>query len=61
MADAPDIDDDGVANAADVCDFTPSGATVQPNGTLRADLDGDCDVDLADHAIMAEEFTGPRT
>ncbi len=55
----PDIDNDGVPNETDVCDYTPLGATVQSNGTLRADCDGDCDVDLADFAIMGIEFTGP--
>ena len=57
----PDIDDDGVPNATDVCDYTPLGATVQSNGTLRADCDGDCDVDLADFTIMGIEFTGPNS
>ena len=31
---------------------------VQPDGTLRSDIDGDCDVDLDDYRIMQEEFTG---
>ncbi len=53
-----DIDDDGVLNEDDVCDFTPPGADVQPNGTLRSDADGDCDVDLYDFAILQLEFTG---
>ena len=55
----PDMDNDTVANEADVCDFTPAGATVQGNGTLRADLDGDCDADLLDFAILELELTGP--
>ena len=50
---------DGVLNEDDVCDYTPLGAVVQSDGTLRADCDGDCDVDLADFGIMQEEFTGP--
>ncbi len=56
-----DIDNDGVPNAVDVCDFTPLGALVQQNGGLRADLDGDCDVDLIDFGILQSEFTGPGT
>ncbi len=55
----PDIDGDGVPNDDDACNFTPIGAPIQPNGTLRADADGDCDVDLTDVAIMQQEFTGP--
>lgn len=55
----PDIDNDGVPNDVDVCDFTPLGATVQPNGTLLADTDGDCDVDLQDAAFWQREITGP--
>jgi hypothetical protein len=54
-----DIDSDGVDNASDVCDFTPPGAPVQADGGLRADADGDCDVDLVDFAILQFEFTGP--
>jgi len=54
----PDIDGDSVDNKTDVCNATPPGALTQPNGTLRADLDGDCDVDLADFDIMQVEFTG---
>jgi len=54
-----DIDNDNVVNALDVCDFTPLGSIAQPDGSLRADADGDCDVDLADWSIMQLEFTGP--
>ena len=54
----PDIDDDGLANGPDVCDFTPRGASIQPDGTLQADVDGDCDVDLVDNYAMQQEFTG---
>jgi len=54
-----DIDGDGVVNDVDVCDFTPAGAPVQPDGGLRTDVDGDCDVDLLDFAILQSEFTGP--
>ncbi len=55
----PDTDDDGVANAHDICRFTPLEAPVRDDGTLRADADGDCDVDLADFQIMQSEFGMP--
>jgi hypothetical protein len=60
-----DIDNDGVLNDDDVCDYTPFGGNIVADplsplyGTLRADLDGDCDCDLADFAIMQGDFTGP--
>lgn len=54
-----DIDNDGIGNEDDVCDFTPLGLAVQPNGTVPADLDGDCNVDLRDYAIWQLQFTGP--
>jgi len=58
-----DIDGDGILNAADKCDYTPDGLTVDPAGTLfagtvRADLDGDCDVDSADAALLDDDLTG---
>ena len=53
----PDIDNDGIINEYDVCDFTPPGTPVGPNGTYRADADRDCDVDLRDHAILQNEMT----
>ena len=55
----PDIDNDGVDNGIDVCDFTPPGANIQPDGGLLSDVDGDCDVDIEDFSMMMEEFTGP--
>ena len=54
----PDIDGDGVPNAPDVCDFTPPGSTVEPNGSLLTHANGDCVVSLLDYAIMQCEFTG---
>jgi hypothetical protein len=53
-----DVDNDGVPNEEDECDFTPLGASVQSDGTLRGDLDGDCDVDLEDFSILQQDFTG---
>ncbi len=58
----PDIDDDGIANEADVCDCTPpwiEPALVEPDGSVKGDLDGDCDVDLEDFGLMQVRFTGP--
>jgi len=60
-----DIDDDGVPNGEDACDYTPAGAPIVTDpssplyGTLRGDLDGDCDCDLADFAVLQGDFTGP--
>jgi hypothetical protein len=59
----PDIDDDGVLNEVDNCDFTPTSLPahlIEPDGSILGDLDGDCDVDLVDYAIMQERFTGPN-
>lgn len=58
----PDIDNDGVLNDADQCDYSPSTLTVDTGGlfigTVRADLDGDCDVDAADLALFNDYFQG---
>ena len=43
-----DIDGDGVANGIDVCELTPTGIPVSPQGRPLGDLDDDCDVDLDD-------------
>jgi len=59
----PDIDNDGVDNGPDVCDFTPTtlpSNLIEPDGSVLGDLDGDCDVDLIDYAIMQARFTGPN-
>lgn len=63
-----DIDDDSVPNEPDVCDYTPLGAAriILDSqsclyGTIRRDLDGDCDCDLADYARFVEDgLTGPN-
>lgn len=44
-----DIDNDGVDNVTDPCDFTPLGAPVTDTGAPKFDTDGDCDVDLVDY------------
>ena len=65
----PDIDDDSVPNAPDVCDYTPPESIAIGRvildaghslyGTIREDLDGDCDCDLADYGVFQFGFTGP--
>lgn len=55
----PDIDDDGVSNTLDPCDFTPLWAEVDADGRPRGDLNLDCKVDLRDAAIMQRSLTGP--
>lgn len=56
-----DIDSDGVPNAEDVCVYGPVGAPVDCEGRPRGDMDGDCDIDLADFAIFQKYFTGPQS
>ena len=61
-----DIDNDGVPNEDDARDDTPLGANMVTDpqdplyGTLRGDLDGDCDCGLDDFVILQEDFTGPN-
>ena len=62
----PDIDGDGVLNADDLCDYTPfddipPGMSINADGTLPGDLDGDCDVDANDLAILNSFTTGSGT
>jgi len=47
-----DIDGDGVANGADVCDRVPVRRTPRPDGRPIGDLTGDCNVDLADYRFF---------
>ncbi len=54
-----DEDGDGVPDEQDVCCGTPLGVIVDETGRPIGDLDGDCDVDLADYALMQGNFTGP--
>ncbi len=58
---AADLDGDGVLDGVDVCCNTPAGVTVDAVGRPIADLDQDCDVDLADFALFAADLTGPLT
>lgn len=61
-----DIDDDGISNSADTCDYTPLVAapwviTERGHplyGSLACDIDGDCDCDLDDFAEFERVFTG---
>ncbi|NOX58485.1 MAG: hypothetical protein GXP29_06460 [Planctomycetes bacterium] len=54
-----DGDGDGVPDDQDVCCGTPLGVAVDLEGRPIGDLDGDCDVDLADYSLMQSNFTGP--
>jgi hypothetical protein len=54
-----DEDGDGVSDDQDVCCGTPLGVAVDETGRPIGDLDGDCDVDLEDWALMQLNFTGP--
>ncbi len=54
-----DEDGDGVPDDQDVCCGTPLGVVVDETGRPIGDLDGDCDVDLNDFALMQTNFTGP--
>lgn len=44
-----DIDDDGVLNEDDVCDFTPLGAPIKANGAVISDLNIDCAIQRNDY------------
>ena len=54
-----DCDGDGFLNDKDVCPCVRAPAGVDAQGRPRGDVDSDCDVDLDDHAIMQQNFTGP--
>lgn len=54
-----DIDNDGVGNTLDPCDFTPFGVPVDSTGRPHADLNLDCVVDLRDFATFMISMTGP--
>lgn len=49
---AVDSDQDGVDDSIDVCCNTPADLTVDGEGRPIGDLDGDCDVDLDDMALL---------
>lgn len=54
-----DIDNYGVWNEDDVCDFTSLGFDVRPNGTVPADLDDECNVAQCNYANWRLQPTGP--
>jgi hypothetical protein len=53
-----DIDDDGVLNEADVCEFTPLGLPVGPDGRPNCDTSGDCYADLIDFQRLRQCLLG---
>jgi hypothetical protein len=57
-ADAPDADQDGVADLLDACGDTPAGTPVDAAGRPVGDIDRDCDVDLDDFRLLQQSFTG---
>ncbi len=56
---AVDSDGDGVDDAHDMCNNTPTDTAVDLEGRPRGDLDQDCDIDLDDFARFQQGFTGP--
>ncbi len=48
-----DIDNDGVLNDLDDCNFTPLGVPTDQHGRPRGDWDRDCTVTLADYELLA--------
>ncbi len=54
-----DIDDDGILNVPDQCDFTPMGIPVNADGRPLADQNSDCVVDLLDYAEFQLSLFGP--
>ena len=56
---AVDSDGDGVDDFSDVCDNTPTGTAVDDEGRPLGDIDQDCDTDLNDFAVFAQQLTGP--
>ncbi len=51
-----DIDDDGITNSFDDCDYTPAGTIINSDGRPRADLNLDCVVNLADFGIFQNDI-----
>lgn len=54
-----DIDGDGVPNVIDVCEDTPEGIPITPDGRPVFDSNHDCRVDLFDFAAFQKSMTGP--
>ncbi len=47
-----DIDNDGVLNSIDLCDYTPLGMMVDGDGRPRGDMNDDCLLDGADVKVF---------
>ncbi len=54
-----DTDGDGVDDAIDVCNNSPPGTAVDPEGRPLGDIDQDCDTDMDDFALFQQGMTGP--
>ncbi len=52
----PDIDNDGVLNGMDVCEYTPLGMAVDPEGRPKGDMNNDCVVDGLDIQFFVSQF-----
>jgi hypothetical protein len=53
-----DRDADGVFDLLDHCTTTPLGTTVRTDGTALADINADCETNLADFAVFQQCFSG---
>jgi hypothetical protein len=51
-----DIDNDGVLNSIDVCDFTPPGMAVDSEGGPRGDMNLDCILDGEDVQLFVGQL-----
>jgi hypothetical protein len=51
-----DIDNDGVLNSVDVCDYTPPGMSVDSDGRPRGDMNDDCIVDGLDVQLFVDQL-----
>ena len=49
----PDIDNDGVPNETDVCDYTPMGIPVNAQGRPMGDFNENCAVDFNDFDVFS--------
>lgn len=62
-----DIDNDGVENGADICDYTPLGMRIMANGAPFGDIDQSCVIDIIDFGNVNTGFypcmsrSGPGT
>ncbi len=58
----PDIDNDGVPNGIDECDFSPPGLPIDSDGDVRGNRNSTCALDLEDFAALVdcvEQSFGP--